>query len=1096
MADVANFTRNVGGSAVGAVKTLRGELDNASKAGKLDKVTQAATGLGLGLLGVAATAVKMAADFDKAMSGVKAATHAGAAEIAQLRAAAIEAGKSSQYSATEAAGAVTELAKAGVSTADILGGGLKGALSLAAAGQLDVGEAAETAASALTQFKLSGDQVPHVADLLAAAAGKAQGSVHDMGYALNQSGLVAAQFGLSIEDTTGALAEFAANGLLGSDAGTSFKTMLLAIANPTKVTANQMAELGISFYDAQGKFVGISGVAQELRDKLKGLTDQQRQQALGQIFGNDAIRAASILYKDGASGVQQWAKAVNDSGYAQKTAAALTDNLAGDLERLKGSLETMAIESGSGANSGLRVLTKTMGVMVDEVGKLPPAVGSTLVVLTGLGGALLLGVVGWAKYRAAIAAAQEQMIATGPAGAKAAAGLRAVQGAMGPLLLGFAALEAFKAVFDYFGPAAADVDKLTNSLQTFADTGKVTGEMAADFGTDMKDFRGEAGLAAQATGGFTKSVNDLLNTVGSGAVADWLAGLTGTSTFNTATADMKSYDAALTSVMTTSGDARKASELWNHTLEQSGLDTDQLAKILPSAYKKVGELNNAADKATIGTKGLNSALQDGATSHEQYKNAADAAAGAVRGERDALFDLAKAQRGEVDPVFALITAQDNLTVAQKNATRAIKDHGKNSTEAKKATRDLAGAAIDLQSKVGGLSDTFNGKMTPELRATLKAAKLTDAQIDELSGQFVDAKKAGDGFAKDYKATVSATGVPGVKKQLTMLALMQDALKKGLPASAIAAANKNTKQGFSAGGWTGPGDTYDEAGIVHGDEFVTKKKSRRKLEAKYPGMLDYQNEYGELPPGYAHGGRVKWPFPVTASMTKIPSRADAIAAMGAFSGPAPHGALAAWIRAAEGLTGTPSSWTGPLNVLIHRESGGNPRAINLTDSNAKAGHPSKGLMQTIPSTFEHYRLHSLPDDIYNPVANIVAGIRYIKSRYGSIFNVQQANPNKPPKGYSAGGHVAMAGGGVINEPVFGYGASGRSYSFGEGGRPETVMPGVWTTGRAAGGGTAVINRTVTLAPVFNINGSNLTADQISTRVNRQLGALMDQYTRGK
>src|SRR5206468_1151022 len=72
-----------------------------------------------------------------------------------------------------------------------------------------------------------------------------------------------------------------------------------------------------------------------------------------------------------------------------------------------------------------------------------------------------------------------------------------------------------------------------------------------------------------------------------------------------------------------------------------------------------------------------------------------------------------------------------------------------------------------------------------------------------------------------------------------------------------------------------------------------------------------------------------------------------------------------------------------------------------DSNAKRGDPSRGLMQTIGATFEHYRLKSLPDDIYNPVANIVAGIRYILSRYGSIFNVQQANPNLPPKGYRTG-----------------------------------------------------------------------------------------------
>jgi TP901 family phage tail tape measure protein len=175
----------------GVDEELRAGLNQKAAAGKLDALSDRAGVMGLGLAAGFGYAVKAAADFDKQMSAVSAATHANTQDMAALRAAALQAGKDTAYSATEAAQGITELSKAGVSTADVLGGGLKGALSLAAAGQMDVGEAAETAASAMTQFKLSGNQVPHVADLLAAAAGKAQGSVHDMGMALNQAGLVA-----------------------------------------------------------------------------------------------------------------------------------------------------------------------------------------------------------------------------------------------------------------------------------------------------------------------------------------------------------------------------------------------------------------------------------------------------------------------------------------------------------------------------------------------------------------------------------------------------------------------------------------------------------------------------------------------------------------------------------------------------------------------------------------------------------------------------------------------------------------------------------------------------------------------------------------
>lgn len=117
-----------------------------------------------------------------------------------------------------------------------------------------------------------------------------------------------------------------------------------------------------------------------------------------------------------------------------------------------------------------------------------------------------------------------------------------------------------------------------------------------------------------------------------------------------------------------------------------------------------------------------------------------------------------------------------------------------------------------------------------------------------------------------------------------------------------------------------------------------------------------------------------------------------------------GDLAGWIRAAMQITGVGADWFGPLSTLIMRESGGNPNAINLTDSNAQAGYPSQGLMQTIPQTFAAYRDPRLPNEITNPVANIVAGINYIIARYGGIQNVQQANANAAPLGYDNGGYL--------------------------------------------------------------------------------------------
>lgn len=121
----------------------------------------------------------------------------------------------------------------------------------------------------------------------------------------------------------------------------------------------------------------------------------------------------------------------------------------------------------------------------------------------------------------------------------------------------------------------------------------------------------------------------------------------------------------------------------------------------------------------------------------------------------------------------------------------------------------------------------------------------------------------------------------------------------------------------------------------------------------------------------------------------------------------------WIAAAIAVAGVPASWASGLRVLIGRESGGNPRAINRTDVNAQRGDPSRGLMQTIGATFAAYRDPRLPNDIYDPIANIVAGIHYIQARYGDISRVQQANPALPPMGYDDGGWLPPGLSTVLN-----------------------------------------------------------------------------------
>jgi TP901 family phage tail tape measure protein len=1027
-----------------ATKDFAGGLDQAAKGGKLDKVSDQALRLGVVGVGAFALVVKSAADFDKQMSSVAAATHAGAAEMGQLRAAALQAGKDTQFSATQAAKGIEELSKAGVSTANILGGGLRGALDLAAAGQLDVGEAAETAATAMTQFGLSGGQVPHIADLLAAAAGKAQGSVHDMGFALKQSGLVASQFGLSVEDTTGTLAAFASAGLIGSDAGTSFKTMLLQLANPAEKTQNLMKRLGINAYDASGAFVGITNLAGQLQTKLGGLTQAQRDAALAQIFGTDAIRAANVLYKQGTAGIQGWIDKTNDAGYAAETARIKTDNLAGDIERLKGSLETLAIESGSGANGGLRVLTKSLNQLIDGFGQLPPAVGSSVTVLAGVGGASLLALAGFIKVRKGMAEATAQLNAMGPAGEKAATGLQKGAAAAGKLAVAFAALQVAGAIVSSFQTELnPQIDAATKGMERWADGALLSGEAARLFGANSTEL--DRALNGLADRGFSHATD---------ALTDWIFGLGGVSSpLDAAKTQVDAFDQVLSS-MVKEGHGAQALVYVEARAKATGRSVDDLKKLLPA-------FSGALETTGTSTKKLSDSLNWVGPMSDKAKAALDGAKAGVKGVGGAAAQSAEDIKKMTDAVEDLFKSQmslDRADIAMRNGivdlSKELKSGARslslNSAEGRKnrsAVLDQLAAIDDLrQARInhGMTLDQAQGKYTKDiagLRKSMLQAGFSKKAVDQLLGSYkvippkVDTKINQPGM-KDAKtntqtlwdklkgvdgnwtAHIHTTGYADTATKLRHLLAAQQAAKQGI---SVNEANRELGHFFAGGGWTGPGPKYKPAGVVHADEFVVRKESRQQIEAAKPGALDYMNRTGRWP-GYAAGG-VVMPFPYTTSKTKMPVPA------------LPPGGqtlnfMVQVVRAA---------FPG-----LHLISGYRPGAHTL--SGALSYHALKRATDWPPSRplaeWINYMYKSRTKELITPwnELNIHNGARHSYS--GAVFRQHNF------AGGNAHDHWAMAGGGVLREPVFGVGASGDTYSFAERG-PETVIPGTAAGGMGGG-----------------------------------------------
>lgn len=336
-------------------------------------VTAGLVGVGTAAVGVVAgigSAVNTAANFESAMSAVGAVAGASTTELAGLSQKALQLGMDTTLagvSATDAAVAMQELASGGVSVADIMGGVAYGALQLASAGGIGVGEAAQIAALALKDFGLAGSDLPHVADLFAAAANSSAVTVTDLGESLKYVGPVAATMGISLEELTGALAELGDKGIKASTAGTALRGMITNLAAPTKHQAGVMQELNLTFFDADGKMKNLAGIAEELHTKLGGLTDQQRTAALATLFGNEGLTAAQILYDGGAAAVEKYTGQVNQAGAAAANGAARNDNLKGALAGLGGVWETLTISVGTAFIPAIRAATEGLSGFLTRI---------------------------------------------------------------------------------------------------------------------------------------------------------------------------------------------------------------------------------------------------------------------------------------------------------------------------------------------------------------------------------------------------------------------------------------------------------------------------------------------------------------------------------------------------------------------------------------------------------------------------------------------------------------------------------------------------------------------------------------------------------
>lgn len=420
-------------------------------------------GLTVPIVAAGGAATSVAAGFDDAMSQVQGALGGASADMDGLRNLALQLGADTVFSATESAQAMVELAKGGLTEAQIKGGALAASMDLAAAGQLNLADAAATTVQMMGSFGLGAGDATRIANALAGAANASSADVSDLTQAMSQCSAQASLAGWSLEDTAAALALFADHGVKGSDAGTSLKTMLQRLAAPTDQAAEAIAAYGLNIRDSNGKMKDISGIADELTGKLGGLSDAERDAALQTIFGSDASRAAAILMQSGSEGLAKYIEATNDATAAETMANAQKGELSWALENMGGAVESASIAFGTALAPAITAVAGVIGNVAEAFASLPAGVQTAVAVVLALVAALgpLLMVIG--SIVAALPAISEGFAVLGGALAiplaPAAAVVAAIAAVAAAIYAAWTTSETFRAA------VMAGVDAISSKVQ-------------------------------------------------------------------------------------------------------------------------------------------------------------------------------------------------------------------------------------------------------------------------------------------------------------------------------------------------------------------------------------------------------------------------------------------------------------------------------------------------------------------------------------------------------------------------------------------------------------------------------------------------------
>ena len=390
---------------------------------KLQGVGSAIEGTGQKLMpvtaavgGLSAAAVKVASDFDSAMSQVAAVSGATGKELEALRDKAREMGSRTKFSASEAAEAMNYMAMAGWKTGDMLEG-IEGIMNLAAASGEDLAVTSDIVTDALTALGLSAADSGHFADILAAVSSNANTNVSMMGETFKYCAPVAGALGFTAEDTAEAIGLMANAGIKSSQAGTAMRTMLTSLTGEVTFVGDAFGELTVQTVNADGSMRSLGDILGDCRAAFAQMSEAERAANAEALVGKNAMSGFLAVMNAAPGDIEKLNNAINNcDGTAERMAETMQDNLAGQLTILKSQLEELAISIGeilmpsirqivgwiqglvdwlNGLDEGTKKVIVTvalvaaaLGPVLIVVGKVVGAVGTILTVVPKIAGAV------------------------------------------------------------------------------------------------------------------------------------------------------------------------------------------------------------------------------------------------------------------------------------------------------------------------------------------------------------------------------------------------------------------------------------------------------------------------------------------------------------------------------------------------------------------------------------------------------------------------------------------------------------------------------------------------------------------------------------